>query len=148
MGMERVATQLGYSEGWIRYQLGLEGMPTQVKKYVEKGALATYEAAQLKPLLRHKRPEEVTEVVKEIVRLRTGIERRRAISEVKRNPDLSPQELKSVIKKKPTALKIVIEISSVEMEALERAAQDQGSSPSDVAHSVINEWLKTSGYIQ
>jgi ParB family chromosome partitioning protein len=147
MGLKQVVKRLGYSEGWVRYNLGVEGMPSGVKKLVEKGYLPSYEAAQLKPLLREKKPEEVTELAEAIVQLESASERVKAIRAVKRNPKITPKELKAEVKKTAPPFTVKIELSDAEREALQEAAMDHGSSPEDIAHTAISDWLKSNGYI-
>src|SRR5438552_12617271 len=145
-GIKKTAKQLGYSEPWVREQLGLEGMPIEVKNLVEQGELSTHDAAQLKPLLRYKKPDEMTELAKEIVKLK-GDERIVAIKVVKRNPTITPATLKGEIKKHNIFLSIRIDFSDLERDALLKAAEDEGTSPEDLAHSAVNDWLKRSGYL-
>jgi ParB/RepB/Spo0J family partition protein len=147
MGLKQAVKQLGYSEGWVRYNLGLDGMPSGVKKLVEDGELPSYEASQLKPLLKEKKPEEVTELASEIVKIKSASDRVKAIRAVKRNPKITPRELKAEVKKNAPPFVIKIELSDSERDALQEAAADHGSSTEDIAHTAINDWLKSNGYI-
>lgn len=147
-----VAKALGYSQGWVSFQLGFKGLPDKVKKMVEEKKLNTTEAASLRHMLKWKHPKEVTEIAKDISRYskkdtRSREMRKAAVSIARRMPTVSREELKKRVEKKIPLLTLKLSISDVELGALKRAAEDEDESLGDLAHRIINEWLVENDYI-
>lgn len=147
-----VAKALGYSEGWVRFQLGLRGLPDEIKKMINEKKLTTTEASGLRYMLKWKPPEEVVEVAKDIAKIpredsRSREIRKTAVSLVRRMPTISRKELKARATKKAAFVKITVSISDTELDALRRAAEDEDESPGDLAHRIINEWLVECDYL-
>lgn len=147
-----VAKALGYSEGWVSFQLGFRGLPDEVKKMVEEKKLNTREAASLRHTLKWQDPKEVVELAKDISKYSKKNARQRemrktAVTMVKRIPTISREELKKRVAKKVPSLTLKLSISDTELGALKRAAEDEDESPEDLAHRIINEWLVENDYI-
>lgn len=147
-----VAKALGYSPGWVSFQLGFKGLPDEVKKMVEEKKLNTTEAASLRFALKWKHPKEVVELAKDISEYskkdaRSREMRKTTVALVKRMPTISRVELKKRVVKKVPLVTLRISISDTELGALKRAAEDEDESPGDLAHRIINEWLVENEYI-
>ena len=147
-----VAKALGYSEGWVSFQLGFKGLPDEVKKMVEEKKLNTTEAASLRHMLKWKHPKEVVKVAKDISKYPKRDERSRemrkaAVSIARRMPTISREELKKRVEKKVPFLTLKVSISDAELDALKRAAENEDESPEDLGHRIINEWLVENDYI-
>jgi len=149
--IKAVAKKLGYSEGWVRKELGFRGLPDEVKKMVNEEKLTTSEASALRPMLKWKPLSEIVEVAKTISEMpkddtHSKEIRKTAVSLARRTPTISAEELKQRAEKK-TLLTLQLSISDTEMNALKRAAEKEDEEPEELAHRVINEWLISNDYL-
>lgn len=143
-----VAKALGRSEGWVRYWMGLRGLPDKIKDMLNKKELYTNEASKLRPLLKWRPPEEVVEIAEVIASIpKRSKARKRSVEFAKRKLFVTPEQLRKEASKESPLLKITIEISDTEMDALKRAAEDEDDTPQGIAHTIINAWLIENGYI-
>lgn len=146
---KEVAKALGYSEGWVRYWLGFKGLPEPVKEMVGAGKISTDEAAKLRPMLKWGDPGKVIEVAEEISKLpRGGVNRKKALDVIKHKPSVTAEEIKTEVKKSTfLRTKIVIEVSDTEVDALRRAADEADQSPTEMAHTIVSDWLRENRYL-
>jgi ParB family chromosome partitioning protein len=147
-----VADALGFSQGWVSYELGIKGLPDGVQTMINDGKLTTHEASGLRHLTKWNPPEEV-EKVAELV---SAYSKKDAISREKRKtavqiartkPTITAEELRERVEKKIPVLKLNISISETELEALKRAANEEDEDLDDLAHRIINEWLVQNEYV-
>jgi ParB/RepB/Spo0J family partition protein len=148
---QAVAKALGYSEGWVSYQLGIKGLPDDVKTMINEKKISTTEGSALKYMMKWSPPAEVTRVAKIVSEYSKKNEisrekRKTAIQIARTRPTISADELKERVEKKVPLLTMNISISEAEMAALRRAANMEDETPEDLVHRILNEWLVQNEY--
>lgn len=149
---QAVAKALGYSEGWVSFQLGIKGLPDEVKTMINEKKINTTEGSALKYMMKWSPPEEITRVAKIVAgyskKNEISREKRKAAVQIARTrPTITAEDLKERVEKKVPLLNLNISISEGEMAALRRAASLEDESPEDLAHRIINEWLVENQYV-
>lgn len=149
---QAVAKALGYSEGWVSYQLGIKGLPDEVKTMINDKKISTTEGSSLKYMMKWNPPDVVTKVAKIVSdysrKDEVSREKRKAAVQIARTrPTITAEELKERVEKKVPLLTLNISISEGEMAALRRAANIEDENPEDLAHRIINEWLVENEYV-
>jgi ParB family chromosome partitioning protein len=140
---EEVARRLGYSEGTIRRWTALHGLWPELKEYVDAGRLTDQEALQLMraPLSR----EQAVEVAKEIMGLPADV-RRRAIAIARQGRASQAKQIVSQARQRRVR-SFTIRMHEAVVAALERAANEEGTSPEELAMDVIQDWLREKKFL-
>ena len=149
----KVAEKLHRSERWVRYNAGWLGIPEGVRNLVRHGKLTQVDAVEtFKPLTKSMDAKDIEQIAKDVAVLRKSNRKsyEKAIRVIKKQRgEITTRNLKAALRKResPTT-PIRIYLSDAERDALSRASkQYDASSPEDLAHTVIYDWLKSKKFI-
>jgi ParB/RepB/Spo0J family partition protein len=149
----KVAERLHRSERWVRYNAGWFGIPEGVRSLVRDGKLTQPDAVEtFKPLTKWMDAKDIEDVAKDVADLRKSNRKayEKAIRIIrKQKGEINTRSLKAALRRRESpATPIRIYLSDTERDALSRAADEYGAgSPEDLAHTVINDWLKSKRFI-